>query len=97
GQVNYAASKSGMLGFSKSLAKELARRNICVNCIAPGYIETKMTEILPEQQKDLLKANIPMQRLGKPEDVANTALFLASNMSDFITGQVITVDGGMVM
>lgn len=97
GQVNYAASKSGMLGFSKSLAKELARRNICVNCIAPGYIETQMTEVLPEQQKDDLKANIPMQRLGKPEDIANSALFLASEMSDFITGQVITVDGGMVM
>lgn len=97
GQTNYAASKAGMIGFTKSLAKEIGSRNICVNCIAPGFIKSAMTENLPEAlQKDYLK-QIPMQRFGNPEDVANAAVFLASPLSDYITGQVITVDGGMVM
>lgn len=97
GQANYAASKSGMIGFSKSLAKELAARNICVNCIAPGFIDTNMTEGLTEAQKASILGQIPMQRLGLPDEIAKAALFLASDMSDYITGQVLTVDGGMVM
>jgi 3-oxoacyl-[acyl-carrier protein] reductase len=97
GQVNYAASKAGMIGFTKSLAKELARKNICVNCIAPGYIQTRMTEVLTEDVKEKILSSIPFNRFGTPEDIAQAALFLASNMSDFITGQVLTVDGGMVM
>jgi 3-oxoacyl-[acyl-carrier protein] reductase len=97
GQANYAASKAGMIGFTKSLAKELASRNICVNCIAPGFIKTNMTESLTDQVKEELLKNIPMQKLGEPLDVANAAFFLASSKSNYITGQVITVDGGMVM
>lgn len=97
GQVNYAASKAAIMGFTKALAKELASRNICVNCIAPGFIETRMTEILPEDQKKTILSTIPLGRMGSPADIANTALFLASGLSDYITGQVITVDGGMVM
>lgn len=97
GQVNYAASKAGMIGLSKSLAKELASRHICVNCIAPGYIQTKMTEALTESQKESVLLQIPMGRMGTPKDIANTALFLASELSDYITGKVITVDGGMFM
>lgn len=96
-QVNYAASKAGMIGFSKSLAKELARKNICVNCIAPGYIQTRMTDTLSEDIKNNILSAIPLGRYGTGEEIAQTALFLASNMSDYITGQVITVDGGMVM
>lgn len=96
GQSNYAASKAGMVGFTKSLACELAPRNICVNCIAPGFIETKMTGALTEDQQASIKSRIPMARLGKPEDIANAAVFLASSQSDYITGQVITVDGGMI-
>ena len=97
GQANYAASKAGMLGLTKSLAKELASRNLCINCIAPGYIQTKMTEALTDQQKDAIIEHIPLRRLGQPEDIANAALFLASQMGDYVTGQVLTVDGGMVM
>jgi len=96
-QVNYAASKAGMIGFSKSLAKELARKNICVNCIAPGYIQTRMTDSLTEDLKEKILSSIPFNRYGTTEDIAQAALFLASNMSDYITGQVLTVDGGMVM
>jgi 3-oxoacyl-[acyl-carrier protein] reductase len=96
-QVNYAASKAGMIGFSKSLAKELARKNICVNCIAPGYIQTRMTDTLTEDLKEKILSSIPFNRYGTTEDIAQAALFLASNMSDYITGQVLTVDGGMVM
>ena len=96
-QVNYAASKAGMIGFSKSLAKELARKNICVNCIAPGYIQTRMTEALTDDVKEKILSSIPFNRYGTTEDIAQAALFLASNMSDYITGQVLTVDGGMVM
>lgn len=94
GQVNYAASKAAMIGFTKALAKELAKRNICVNCIAPGFIRTKMTQ---ELETDATLAQIPFGRMGSDEDVANAALFLASALSDYITGQVITVDGGMTI
>ncbi len=97
GQVNYSASKAGMLGFTKSLAKELASRNICVNCIAPGYIRTRMTDKLNDKQKEDIMATIPLKRMGSTKDIANAAVFLASEMADYITGQVITVDGGMVM
>jgi 3-oxoacyl-[acyl-carrier protein] reductase len=97
GQVNYSASKSGMIGFTKALAQELATRGITVNCIAPGFIQTKMTDVLTDQQKDLILKKIPMGRLGSTEDIANAAVFLASPYSNYITGQVLTVDGGMVM
>lgn len=97
GQVNYAASKAGMIGFTKALAKELSSKNILVNCIAPGFIETKMTENLSPAQLEAIIKNIPLQKMGKPEDIANTAWFLATPLSDYITGQVISVDGGMVM
>lgn len=97
GQVNYAASKAGMIGFTKALAKELASRGINVNCIAPGYIQTPMTDKLNEKQKETILKEIPMGSLGNPEDIAHAAWFLASPLSSYITGQVITVDGGMVM
>jgi 3-oxoacyl-[acyl-carrier protein] reductase len=97
GQANYAASKAGMIGFTKSLAKELAKKNIHVNAIAPGFIETQMTDVLPEKIKEELLNAIPLGRLGEPKDIAKVALFLASDMSNYITGQVIAVDGGMVM
>jgi len=97
GQTNYAASKAGMIGFTKSLAKELASRHICVNCIAPGFIDTKMTESLTSAQRDSAMNQIPMGRFGKPEEIANAALFLASDLSDYVTGQVIAVDGGLLM
>ena len=96
GQANYAASKLGMLGFTKSLALELASRGICVNCIAPGFFATPMTDALTEDQKEGILKKIPMGRLGNPKDIAYAALFLASYMSDYITGQTITVDGGML-
>lgn len=97
GQGNYAASKAGVIGFSKSVAKELAARNVTVNVIAPGFIETPMTAGLsPEVQAEFLK-RIPLNRAGTPQDVAGAALFLASPLADYITGQVIVVDGGMVM
>lgn len=95
GQTNYAASKAGLIGFSKSLAKEVASRNITVNCIAPGYIETNMTDALPEGKKEEVVKHIPLNRMGKPEDIANAALFLALPWSDYITGQVLVVDGGI--
>lgn len=97
GQVNYSASKSGVIGFTKSLALELASRGICVNCIAPGFIETRLTDGLTDVQKEGILKKIPMGRIGDPEEIANAALFLASDMSNYITGQVLTVDGGMVM
>jgi 3-oxoacyl-[acyl-carrier protein] reductase len=97
GQVNYAASKSGVIGFSKSLAKELASRGILVNCVAPGYIETQMTQGLPEAVKEKILSEIPLARIGRPEDIAHAVLFLASDLSSYITGQVLTVDGGMIM
>ncbi|MGA8163708.1 MAG: 3-oxoacyl-[acyl-carrier-protein] reductase [Waddliaceae bacterium] len=96
GQANYAASKGAVIAFTKALALELAPRNICVNCIAPGFISTRMTEALSQDKKEKILLKIPFNRLGTPDEVANAALFLASDMSDYITGQVITVDGGMV-
>lgn len=97
GQVNYAASKAGIIGLTKSLAKEFAPRGIRVNAIAPGYIKTKMTEALPSEIKEKMLNRIPLARMGEPQDVANVALFLASNLSSYITGQVIIVDGGMIL
>lgn len=97
GQTNYAASKAGMIGFTKSLAKELGSRGICVNCIAPGFVETDMTGELNEKQKEALLAQIPLQKTGRPEDIAHAALYLASSLADYVTGQVLTVDGGMAM
>jgi 3-oxoacyl-[acyl-carrier protein] reductase len=97
GQANYAASKSGMIGFTKALAQELATRGICVNCIAPGFIQTRMTGALTDGQKEGILKKIPMGRMGNPQDIANAAIFLASPLSDYVTGQVLTVDGGMVM
>ncbi|MBY0529462.1 MAG: 3-oxoacyl-ACP reductase FabG [Rhabdochlamydiaceae bacterium] len=97
GQANYAASKSGMIGFTKSLAQELATRGICVNCIAPGFIQTRMTDVLNDAQREGILKKIPMGRMGDPADIAHAAVFLASSLSDYITGQVLTVDGGMVM
>lgn len=97
GQSNYAASKAGLIGFTKSIAKELAKRNVNVNAVAPGYIETDMTASLPEKVREEFMINIPMARGGVPQDVANVVLFLSSKYSDYITGQVINIDGGMVM
>lgn len=97
GQANYVASKAGVIGLTKSNAKELASRNINVNAVAPGFIETDMTDKMNDQQKEAILSNVPIKRLGKPEDVAKTVLFLCSSDSDYITGQVLTVDGGMVM
>jgi 3-oxoacyl-[acyl-carrier protein] reductase len=97
GQANYAASKAAICGFTKALAKELATRNIRVNCIAPGYIETQMTGVLNEQTQQGILASIPVGKMGRPEDVANAAVFLASPMAAYITGQTLNVDGGMVM
>lgn len=97
GQANYAASKAGVVALTKSAAKEFATRNINVNAIAPGYIETKMTDVLNDKVKEEILGSIPMKTIGKPEDIAKTALFLASEDSNYITGQVINVDGGMVM
>ena len=97
GQANYAASKAGVIALTKSVAKELGSRNVLVNAIAPGFIETGMTKVLSEEVKTAIIKAIPLGAIGKPMDVAKTALFLASDESNFITGQVITVDGGMVM
>ena len=97
GQVNYAASKAGVIGMTKSLAKEVGSRGITVNAVAPGFIETDMTEELSDKLKEEAKKALPLKRLGKPEDVANLVAFLASDESNYITGQVINVDGGMVM
>ncbi|EEH98722.1 MULTISPECIES: 3-oxoacyl-[acyl-carrier-protein] reductase [Bacillota] len=97
GQCNYAASKAGVIGFSKSVARELAARNINVNVIAPGYINTDMTSVLPDRVKEEVIKTIPMKKIGEPKEIANLVLFLSSNLSNYITGQVINVDGGMVM
>ncbi|ELC8424099.1 TPA: 3-oxoacyl-[acyl-carrier-protein] reductase [Clostridium perfringens] len=97
GQVNYAASKAGVIGLTKSLAKELGSRGITVNAVAPGFINTDMTASLSEKVKEEASKNIPLKRLGDPEDVANLVRFLASDAANYITGQVINVDGGMVM
>ena len=97
GQCNYAASKAGIIGFTKSLAKELASRNILVNAVAPGFIETNMTDVLQENVKEEIKKQIPLKRIGKAEDVANAVYFLTSEESSYITGQVLQVDGGMLI
>ena len=97
GQANYAASKAGVLGFTKSIAREYARRNIQVNAVAPGFIDTAMSQAIPQKDREFLIKQIPMERLGSPEDVAAAVLFLASPAADYITGQVLNVNGGMYM
>ncbi len=97
GQVNYAASKAALIGMSKSLAQEVASRNITVNCVAPGFIDTPMTEGLSDEQKQDLAARIPAGRLGEPADVAGTCVFLASDEASYVTGQTLHVNGGMAM
>ncbi|HED40409.1 MAG TPA: 3-oxoacyl-ACP reductase FabG [Chromatiales bacterium] len=97
GQCNYAAAKSGMIGFSKALAREVASRGITVNCVAPGFIETDMTHELPEKQKEALLQSIPLNRLGRPEEIAGAVAYLTSSAGDYITGETINVNGGMYM
>jgi len=97
GQANYSAAKAGVIGFTKSVARELAGRGITVNSVAPGFIETDMTAVLSDKVKEAMAEGIPLKRAGKPEDVANAVLFLASDNAAYITGQVLHVDGGMVM
>lgn len=97
GQTNYCAAKAGMLGFTKALAREVASRNITVNAVAPGFIQTDMTDVLNEEQKEAIKKNIPLKRLGDVADIAATTAFLCSEQAAYITGQVFSVDGGMVM
>jgi len=97
GQANYCASKAGLIGFSKSLAQEIATRNVTVNCVAPGFIETAMTEKLNEKQRDSIMGVIPMKRMGVGEDIAGAVIYLASNEAAYVTGQTIHVNGGMVM
>jgi 3-oxoacyl-[acyl-carrier protein] reductase len=95
GQANYAASKAGMLGLMKSAAKELAKRNVRCNAVCPGFIQTEMTDVLPQQAKDMALEQIPMRRFGQPSDIARAVAFLASDASAYITGQALSVDGGM--
>ena len=97
GQTNYSSSKAGLIGFTKALAKEVGSRNITVNAIAPGFIETVLTDDLPQELKDLALKMTPVGRFGKPQDIANAVAFFASDEVSFITGQVLSVDGGMVM
>lgn len=97
GQTNYAASKAGMIGMSKSLAQEVASRGITVNCVAPGFIRTAMTDVLPDAQKEALLTNIPAGRLGAVEDIANSVVYLASDEAAYMTGQTLHVNGGMAM
>lgn len=97
GQANYAASKAGMIGLTKTAARELAARNVTVNAIAPGYVKTEMTEKLSDKVKEQVLGQIPMNRFAEPEDIAGVAVFLASDLASYITGQVLIVDGGMVM
>ena len=97
GQANYSASKAGVIGFTKSLAKEVASRNILVNAIAPGFIDTDMTKVLSDNVKEGINAQIPLKRMGTPKEVAKVVKFLASEDSSYVTGQVINIDGGMVM
>lgn len=97
GQTNYCASKAGLIGFTKAMAKECATRGVRVNALAPGFIETEMTEVLKDDVKDAILKQIPMGKMGSAEDIAQAIIFLASDKSTYITGQVLTVDGGMVM
>ncbi len=97
GQVNYSASKAGMIGLTKSMAREVAARNVRINAVAPGFIKTKMTDNLNEEQQNALKVQIPMGRIGEPTEVAKTVLFLASDLASYLTGQVIHVTGGLGM
>ena len=97
GQANYAASKAGLIGMTKSIAKEVASRGITANCIAPGWIETSMTDKLSEDVKNQFLSQIPVGRIGSAKDIANTAVFLASDEAGYITGQTITVDGGRII
>jgi 3-oxoacyl-[acyl-carrier protein] reductase len=97
GQCNYSASKAGLIGLTKSLAQEVAGRNVRVNAVAPGFIQTAMTDKLGEKQKEALQSQIPMVRLGQPEEVAKVILFLASDLASYVTGQVVLIDGGMGM
>jgi 3-oxoacyl-[acyl-carrier protein] reductase len=97
GQANYSASKAGLLGLTRSLAKEFASRNITVNAVAPGFIQTAMTDKLSPAEKERHSAQIPMHKLGLPQDVANAVLFLSSSLSDYVTGDILTVDGGLVL
>ena len=97
GQINYSASKAGIIGMTKSMAKELGAKGICVNAIAPGFIQTDMTDVLSDEVKDKIKTSIPMGKLGNVDDIAQTVAFLASDEAKYITGQVICVDGGMAM
>jgi 3-oxoacyl-[acyl-carrier protein] reductase len=97
GQANYAASKAGLIGLTKALAQEVASRNITVNAVAPGYIQTDMTAVLPEEVKVKILASVPLQRIGQPEDVANAVKFLAGEEAGYITGHVLAVNGGMYM
>lgn len=95
GQANYSASKAGLIGLTKSIARELSSRGICVNAVAPGFIETEMTKAMPESVLEGAKGSIPLGRIGAVDDIANTVLFLASDYANYITGQVVCVDGGM--
>ena len=97
GQSNYAASKAGLIGMSKSMALEVASRGITINCLAPGFIKTPMTDVLSDKAKEKVLENIPMAKMGTPDDVANAAVFLASDEAGYITGQTIHVNGGMAM
>lgn len=97
GQANYCASKAGLIGFSKSLAQEIATRNVTVNCVAPGFIESAMTEKLNEKQKDAIMGAIPMRKMGTGDDIATSVLYLASNEAGYVTGQTLHVNGGMAM
>jgi 3-oxoacyl-[acyl-carrier protein] reductase len=95
GQANYSASKAGVVGFTRTVAREYARKNVRCNAVAPGFIKTDMTDVLPEKAKEMALAAIPMQRMGLPEDIASAVCFLASDEASYITGHVLPVDGGM--